>query len=378
MQIVLDEKLEYYIGIMNSLDESVFEDEIIADINIIKNFNPICLPLPLQSFIIKLVYNLFSFEDREKIIKQIKSDFSNIEYIKKLLEEIKKRLEYLELINTELKILLNCTNDSTTCFTNKDDVLSLYDLSKLLSANLIISTESLKTLFRQNLDPNSSNKNNMEYAIEALEYTIGMDDNEKLKTVKAELAKTNIIDDTITISNVESKIMNNEIINSIIKKQISNILSKESFNNNQLKEFLKFITGSTNLPSKLTIQLLDNPNFANINAHTCYNTLDIKSKTGYEIYKQGKSFSTKEYNDFIKEQILLAIKTEGFGTAGGSRITNKIKHKKKSKKIVKKNSKKNNIIKKEKLAKYNKYQKSMKHNMLNINKSKKNNNLNIY
>ena len=315
-QSVLDNKLEYYIGVMNSLDESVFEEEIREDINNIKIIGDeknktYCLSFPLQSFIIKLIYNLYSFDDRKQIILKIE-DY-NQTYVD-ILGKILGKLKLLESINTNLKDILNCTSNSTTCFTENDEPLSLYDLSKLISSPLIVTKESVINLLENTKENKENNTQDMKDAIDALKYTLN---------------------------------------------------SVEMNNNIKFKQFLRFITGSTNLPNKILITLVENKN---IDSHTCFNQLDIIKKVSFINLQEKEVFAykNKKYEDFIKDKLLEAIQYEGFGFSGGGRNRNRISNKKISKKYKKKYSKINIINNKN-----NKYSKNMKYKLLNISKSKK-------
>jgi hypothetical protein len=323
-QSELDNKLEYYIGVMNSLDESVFEEEIIQDINIIQDI-PICLPFPLKKFIIKLVYNLYSFNERKEIISEINSDYNQTTY-EEILKKILEKIKLLESINTNLKEILKYTPVSSTCFTENDEPLSLYDLSILISSPLIVTKESVIDLLKNTKANKENNTQDMKDAIGALEYTLN---------------------------------------------------SVEMNNNNKLKQFLKFITGSTNLPPIIQIVLVEH---TPIVAHTCFNKLDIKRKSSFENLKKNNpnvSYNNKKYEDFIKDIILEAIPTDGFAFAGGVRNRNRNRNRISNKKISKKYKKKyskiniiNNKNNKNKIQK-NKYSKNMKYKLLNISKSKK-------
>ena len=73
-------RLENYIGIMYSLNESTFDKELEEDIKGLKqnisddNAELKCLKFPLETFILKLIENLYSYKDaqinKEKINKE--------------------------------------------------------------------------------------------------------------------------------------------------------------------------------------------------------------------------------------------------------------------------------------------------------------------
>jgi hypothetical protein len=149
--------------------------------------------------------------------------------------------------------------------------------------------------------------------------------------------------DDITAEAIKKKILYNNSSTGehlkIVKNGINNFLENHKNNKLMLFLFVKYITGSVSLPSKIDINVINNPNIR-IKAHTCFFSLDVGTHPDVE--------TPELLSRFLEAQFLSGSE---FGLAGGSRkIHNRSRkqyrkqsHKKSNKRIQKHN--KNKICK---------------------------------
>jgi len=251
-----------YIGILCSLDESDIYDVFIKDF--ITNLNTgTYIKLPYMRFAQLLHIHLYGIE---MIAMEEISAFIE------LYKEMKKDIELLEQIGINIKKELGCgveSDDNSTCFSNDDDDLTLYEL-----AHSVIQIKL------------SDIKINKEEFIKKISFV----DHHK----EEELVIVGII---------------------------------ETFDDNKLRYFIRFGTGNILMPKYFTISIDDDA--PHINTDVCFNKIIIPSFNSYKKMMKNKNTPITDYHDYIENTLFSdnILQTIAYDKSGGKR---KIKNTKKN------------------------------------------------
>ena len=384
------------------LDSKEYSKEYIKSVydNEIKKFSENCFKYPLKEFIEKI--SLFLCID-DKI------DYDDVDTVKSFCEKIIERLKILENLGEQIKEKLKNSLKINDDPYNVE--LSLYDLSKLIQADIKIDTNKLKMIFKYN--------KNYKEEKEIIDEYIGKDLNEILEEIKSLFTirpndPNNLFNDKVFEEELKEKLKerlkqnlrNNrekdgsQIMEYIIKKikekeklnnsynqsnnQSNNKKQKiekyddkffinldlilnnnNNYNEKKIRHFIRYITGSVVFPSKIIINFQENTN-TEIKASTCFNTLYLLTKTGYENHELYKNTTRLPYKEYLFKLINNEINFEGYTSSGGGRINKRtIKAKQTMNKnkrtiIIKKNTmnkKKRTII----IKKHTIHKKTQKH-----------------